>query len=370
MREFSQKTVWRCDRLVAWVYYAVIVGVVLAVVWASFRYALPFVLALAVALLLQRPLKWLVRVTRVSRPFFSVLLVLTVVLLLAGVVLVIGWQTVAFAADYFGDEATIGRWQAVLTDISDTLTAAVDRLACCMSPSAAQTWYGVVERFSESGMQWLTDWFTHMAGGMIGGLTRILPGLLIGIIVWVVASVLLTTEYDRIKALVCGFLPQRLTDMMGKVGTWGGRAIGKLVRAYALLLIITFAELSVGLWLLKIPHVLPIAAMIAVVDLLPILGVGTVLIPWGIILILSGQAGTGGGLLALYLVIAIVRHILEPRLVSRQLGLHPLVTLLSMYVGLQTIGLAGVLLFPLAALIVRQICRGNRLAILKEKEQP
>lgn len=109
---------------------------------------------------------------------------------------------------------------------------------------------------------------------------------------------------------------------------------------------LTFAELCIGLLAFKIPYAVPIALAIAVFDILPILGTGGVLLPWAAVLFMLGNMPLGAGILALYLVITMVRNIVEPKIVGKQIGLHPLATLVALFVGLKLIGIAGAVILP------------------------
>ena len=123
--------------------------------------------------------------------------------------------------------------------------------------------------------------------------------------------------------------------------------IFKILKAYGTIIIITFTELLIGFWILRINNSALLALMIAIMDILPIVGVGTALIPWFLIEIIMGQYWLGLGLLVIYVIITIVRNIIEPRLVGTNLGLPPLVTLIGMIVGLGLAGLVGMIGLPL-----------------------
>ena len=139
----------------------------------------------------------------------------------------------------------------------------------------------------------------------------------------------------------------------------------RLLKAYALLMFITFVELSVGLLILRVKGAVWLAALIAIVDILPVLGTGTVLIPWTLFELISGNFGMALGLLILYVFITVLRNILEPRLVSYQIGLNPLVTLFFMYLGLQIAGVAGMMLFPVVVMILVQLQESGHVHIWK-----
>lgn len=131
--------------------------------------------------------------------------------------------------------------------------------------------------------------------------------------------------------------------------------LGQYLRAQVKLCAVTFLVVAAGLVLLRIPFAPLWAAGVALVDAAPVLGTGTVLLPWSLICLLQGDSLRGLGLLALYACAALTRTVLEPRLLGRQLGLDPLLTLAAMYMGFRLGGIPGMLLTPLAAAAVGEL---------------
>lgn len=113
--------------------------------------------------------------------------------------------------------------------------------------------------------------------------------------------------------------------------------------------------MSIGLSILKISNSILIAALIAIIDILPILGTGGILLPWAIISIITGNIGLAIGLVSLYLLILIIRQVLEPKIVGNQIGLHPIVTLICMFVGAQLLGFIGLFLLPILVTILKKM---------------
>ena len=113
-------------------------------------------------------------------------------------------------------------------------------------------------------------------------------------------------------------------------------------------MILSFGELSIGFLLMNVPYAVGVALLVAVIDIMPVLGTGLVLIPWAIIAAVLGSYKMAAGVAALYIIMLAVRNVVEPKLVGSQMGLHPLVTLIAMFVGLQLFGLAGLFGFPIA----------------------
>lgn len=120
---------------------------------------------------------------------------------------------------------------------------------------------------------------------------------------------------------------------------------------------ITLVLLLAGFWMLQIPHAPVWAVGVALVDAFPVLGTGTVLIPWSVVCLLQGETVRGAGLLGLYAVAWLVRSVMEPRLLGKELGLDPLVTLIAMYAGYKLLGFAGMILSPLLAVAVVRLMR-------------
>ncbi len=117
----------------------------------------------------------------------------------------------------------------------------------------------------------------------------------------------------------------------------------------------TFLLLLAGLLILKIRYAVLLALVIALLDLLPVIGTGTLLLPLSVLFFAQGDAWRGVGLLLLYAIVLLVRQFAEPRLIGQHLGIHPLLSLLSMYAGMQWGGMAGMLLLPAALLTAKAV---------------
>lgn len=157
-------------------------------------------------------------------------------------------------------------------------------------------------------------------------------------------------------AALCARLPGLLSTLAEPLQRLHAAALRGYVLAQGKLLLVTFGVVSLGLLAaLRRPHAVLLGALIAVVDALPVLGSGTVLLPWAAVSLLRGSGGLALGLTVTYAAAAFARSALEPRLLGRQIGLPPLLTLLSLYAGYRLFGLAGMILLPLAVLLAKQV---------------
>lgn len=191
--------------------------------------------------------------------------------------------------------------------------------------------------------------------GWATGVASSLPTMFVNIIITIVVSFFCVVDYYKITAFLMRQLPKAAADMVFKVKNKGVDVIFKFGKAYAILMSLTFVELWLGLSLLRIENAFLIALVTCVVDILPILGTGTVLIPWGVANLILGHYPLGAGLLILYLIITVIRQSLEPRIVGKQIGLYPLIALICMFVGGALFGFLGLFGLPIMATILVQL---------------
>lgn len=189
----------------------------------------------------------------------------------------------------------------------------------------------------------------------MSGYAKKIPSFIIKIVMTVVSTFFFASDYEKITHFVFGLLPVKWQDKAGEVKkqiTEVGRAY---LKSYSLLMLITFLELCIGLAILKIRYFPAIALGIAVFDILPVLGTGGILIPWSAIAFIIGDYTIAAGLVLLDLVITIVRNILEPKIVGKQIGLHPLAALIALFAGAKVCGIVGMIGFPVCLSILVQL---------------
>lgn len=212
--------------------------------------------------------------------------------------------------------------------------------------------------FSGGGLlgQKLMEKLPQVVAELAGRLSSGLFGLLTGII----SGYMISGRLEIIRAWSHSHLPESwrqrylpaLKQMRASLGGW--------LLAELKLAGVAFLLLLVGFWILGIGNSFVAAGLITIVDAFPVLGVGTVLIPWSILCLLQENYARGMGILGLYGVIWLIRSVLEPKLVGKGLGLDPLVTLVTIYAGWRLFGIAGMLLSPILAMMATQITKTLR----------
>lgn len=215
---------------------------------------------------------------------------------------------------------------------------------------------GVINDFFAKFGQNLSDWLGGLAAPITTGAVNFaknLPGALVFLVTTVLATFFFSKDWAKIRALIQRVLPKSGNRALRFMKNEMIHALISYFKAQFKLMGITFMELLAGFILLRQPYAIFLAALISVIDMLPVLGTGTVLIPWAVISLLMKDYRLAIGLAAIYLVCMLVRQLLEPKILGRQIGIHPLVTLICIYAGLRLYGFLGMILLPVAFLILR-----------------
>jgi sporulation integral membrane protein YtvI len=341
------------NSLIRIAYWAVIVLAAYGTIKYLLPFFMPFILGFLVALLLRRPAERLTRRFGGHRNAVCVFLLIVFYALLVLLFVFLGGKI----AD--GIAALI----AGLPDFyTETIEPALDASRKMLESFGLQL-NGAVGGSGDGGLlQSLGSQISGASRSILTGVTDLagsMPSLFIRFILTIVSSFFLTIDYPRITAWLDRVLPEKTGRMLHRIFHTGLSVTGGFLRAYSILFCITAAELAIGLSLMHVKGSVPLALLIGIVDILPILGVGTVLIPWSIIMFILGNSAMGAGLLVLYVIITAVRQSLEPHVVGNQIGLYPLVTLLCMFVGLELFGFWGLFLLPVGATIAMHIYREN-----------
>ena len=331
------------------------IALILLLIWLSLRFllpiALPFLLAALLALAAEPLVVGLNRYARLPRSAaagvgVTVVLVLTVLALLA---------LCAFLVKELGALA------GILPDLENATLSGLDSLELWLLELAQKTpdrirpilVHGVEGMFSNGSA--LLDGLTGKLLNLATSVLKALPDSALGLGTWILACFMISARLPKIRAWIQTHLPKAWHEKYAPYLQTLKKTVSGWLLAQAKLVGITFSILVAGFLLLRIEHPLLWAALTCVVDILPVLGTGTVLIPWSLVCFLQNDSLRAIGLLAVYTVISLLRSVLEPRLVGRQLGLDPLITLLAIYAGYRLWGLPGMLLSPILAVTASQI---------------
>lgn len=202
----------------------------------------------------------------------------------------------------------------------------------------------MISNFKSSASKWVSDTATSFAGR--------LPSFLLGSIVTLVAGCYIAKDFDGLSRFLQKLSGENVYCNFIKVKNIFVTSIFKIIKGYLILMLLTFLELVLGLMLLNVNYAVLVALVVSLIDLLPVFGAGTVLIPWSIAEFLADNSGRGIGILVLYISVCIIRNFSEPKIIGSQIGINPLFTLIAMFAGLKIFGFWGLILFPLTLIVV------------------
>ena len=348
----------RREFIINFFYIGIIVALLAFILKFTFLWLMPFVIGFLCAIALQHPVAWLHKKTKIPRGIWSVVLV--VVILSAGFALLI-------LAGYYGYHELKGLvdWLSALTpSLSDMFASISDKFSgwlITLPDGISGTMESVPGELISAGLSMASDALTGTAKAIIAGT----PGIIIAFIITIIACCFITSGYNQITAFILRQLSDKHKEIVMKSKRLFTENILKMLRGYLIIMCITFCELAVGLAVIRVKYAVAIALVIAVFDILPVLGTGGIMIPWVIIECIAGNWIRALSLFIVYAIITVIRNVIEPKIIGRQVGIPAIVTLLSMYLGLQIFGVLGMFAFPILIIIIMKLQENNLVHIWK-----
>ncbi len=353
--------------IVNFLYFAIILGITILITRYALGVLMPFLIALVVSLLLKPLVQFLREKVHLHKGFAGIFVVLLFYALISFLLIILGVQIFSAAKTFFI------RLPSLYTDsiapwVQDTL-ASLETFTAKLDPEVASAYNALAGNMTTS----LGETVVNVSKRVVTGVTNVTlktPGFLLKMIITVIATLFLSIDFPQIKAFIVRQLSDKNRDLLHNIHVHLSRTLGRYTRSYALIMFITFAEISIGLTIIGVNNAFAIGALIAVFDILPVVGSGMVLLPWTIIALISGNYARAIGLGILYVVVIVVRNVMEPKIVGDRVGLHPIVTLLSMVLGTFIFGGIGLLGLPITLALVHSLNKDGVIHLYKNDPEP
>lgn len=334
----------------------------------------PFVLALICALAMEPLIRLITRKTKRGFGIPRSLAVILVMLIAGGVIGVlltfVGHQIVD---QFISLGQSIPKW---LPGILDQITATFQNLEeqiTLLPYDFPEDLFSRINEWIYSLIGELTKYANTLARGVVNTATA-LPNAFLFIIMWLLGTYYLAAWRPRIGKFVRDNAPPSWTTRMFEVRDRLFSTVFGYIRAQLILMVMVFFIILIGLSIQRIEYALLLAFVIAVLDALPVLGSGLFLNTWAVFYLLTGDFVHAVGLFLTWVAVAVGRNLLEPRLVSVQIGLPPLVTMLAMYAGFRLAGIIGLIAGPILAIMLlivyEYFARGRTLRQVLMNEEP
>ena len=337
--------------LVNLAYFSSILGITYVLFKYGFGMAMPFILALMVAAIAQPVIGLLSSKFKIRRSIASIISVLFVFFTLVwffGIVISVLAGQVRSLTDY---------WPTMYSQISAQVALFITRLTdlfTLLPPYVAD--------YVETAIVGITDALLSSVGSLsvvflsfITSAASKLPTIFVGALVTIAASIFISADFDIVRRFIAFQIPDNIYSMTLDAKQFFKLTVLRLLRAYMIICFITFIELNIGFALLGIKNGVLISACLALFDILPIFGCGGILVPWAIIAFLFSNYRLAFGIAILYLVVTSMRQIIEPKVIGSTIGLHPVVSLLSIYCGLRFFGVIGMFTMPVLVIVLKHL---------------
>lgn len=341
----------------------VVVAGIAALVWLFFNYALsalmPFLLAAVISVMISPIAGKISGKTKIPRKICAAVMLIAT---FSGVTALL-YVAISRLITELGN--LLRRLSENPEIIGDTLRGILDKL------TANGTHFSFLQKIFDSdalaglGID-ITKALQDATGSFVSSLTSSLPSAavslvksvpsaLLFVIVFLIAAFYFSADGESIARTLSSLLPGKWQKKLPGIKDKFKKTVMGYIKAYFLIMVLTFCEMLLGLSILGVDYAFIMAIVISVIDILPILGSGTVLVPWAIFAFLTSNTPLGVGLLILYAVTLVVRQFAEPKIVGGAIGIHPLATLASVYLGLRFLGFLGIFIGPMTALLLREL---------------
>lgn len=340
----------------------------------AFGVCFPIIFAFVIAVLLQRPKNFIVRKTFIKKGLASTICVFGLLIIAGAVMVLIGVRAAEEVKGFINYvilqfqniDSVINTVETAVLNfvgrlpefIGNNINESITSIFTQLREFVAGTSNQLPEQITSLSGSFNLSWITTPITGVISTASRI-PSILIGIVVTIVCACFMTADYDTITSFVYYQFPKEKRKDVTRAKQLLKMNLGKMAKAYGLIMLVTFTEVFIGLTVLQLlglfqsGYIAVIAVVTAIVDIIPVLGTGTIVLPWAAYSFIVGDYGMGIGLMVIYVTVTVIRQIVEPKLVAGQLGLPPFMTLIAMYLGLKIFGVLGVFILPLVIIMLK-----------------
>lgn len=325
---------------------------VIYIVYKGFIFYFPFLIGFIISLCIEPLINLLNNKTKLDRKICSIIVLIIAFSLLITLVI-------------FGITTLISEASNLLGKLNfylDKLISSVENIIKNLDLNRfniSEEVKSVLENSSKDVIQKGTEIIKNLLNRTLETIYSI-PTIVIYLIITILATYFITSDKFYILDRIEHHVPRKIVDKIVKKVDKIKTTLGSYLKAEMILFSITFIVYLIGLYILKIigmdiKYPFLMALLIFIMDVLPILGAGTIVIPWIVILFINNNKALAFSLLGIYILNMAIKQFLEPKLVSTKIGVHPIFTLISMYTGFKLIGIFGLILGPIILIILKNI---------------
>lgn len=308
----------------------------------------PFVAAFCVAVPCQRIVGFLEKRAHISRGISSAIISTAIVAFVTILVFLIVYQLYTQTKNLFSVlPATLDSLRGQLSQLSTRFDGYLHSLPPELSAGIDSTILNIKEYSGE-----LSHRATTAAISAAGGAAARLPGIVLFLVMFILGTFFFIKDYAQVINFFKELLPQKAISVLAKGKKFFSGAFSSYLKAQLILMLLTAALVTISLWIAGIDFPLLWGMLAGLVDALPFFGTAAVLMPMALFSLAIGDTYSFVSILIIQVIVFLVRQLAEPKIVSRQIGIHPILTLISIYIGLRFFGVTGVVLAPIVMLLL------------------
>lgn len=201
----------------------------------------------------------------------------------------------------------------------------------------------------------LAQSFGSLVSQTTGSLVVVIPNFVMTLVIAFISAFFIIKDRESITGVLLKHSPLLIKNNLPLIKKGIVEVLTEAVKAQLTLTLFTSVICTTGLIILRNPYALFLGLIIAVIDMIPFLGAGLILLPWAVLSLISAEYALGAALIAIYLAVILSRQIVEHNILQKKIGVHPLAMLISIYLGIKAFGLLGFFIGPAAACIVKVI---------------
>lgn len=314
---------------------------------------MPFVLALVLAWLLNPAVRWIHKRLKISRRVISLLIILLVFAVAGALVF---WFAYTIGSEIY---SLVSNWTAIGSTVGEGIDALAKHFEHLfrLLPEGVNEWIDGTYLRLTAWLQEAVPTLITSVGKSAGSIAMSIPSWAIATVVFVMGTYFIMADYPRIRMLVTDRMSDGVHHFLSQVRRVAVGAFGGYVRAQLILSIVVFFILLVGFAVTGQSYALLLAFLFAVMDFIPIIGSGTAMVPWAVVCLVMGDIRKALELMVIWGVVCLFRRLAEPKVVGNQTGLSPILSLISIYVGMKLAGVLGMVFGPVLVLIVLNVAK-------------
>lgn len=350
------------DFIINVIYFLIIAAIIYITIKYALGWFLPFVLGFGIAFMLKPLINVITKKLKINRKIVAGLTVLLFYATVGALFTLIIVKVFIALKEVFIQlpEVYKNSIEPAIFNISNNIDIWIIKL----DPTLTETIREMISSIAKS----LGTIVSSISSGVVtfvSAAVSMVPSFFIMIIFTIISSFFFAMDYVKITGFITKQFSPKMRSIFFEVKDYIVGTLFKFVKAYSIIITITFIELSIGLSILRVENAITIALLIACVDILPVLGTGGIVIPWIFIELFKGNIPFAIGLTIVYVTITVIRNIIEPKIVGQQVGLHPIIMLVCIFIGARLFGFIGIFVLPIIVIILKNLNDSGKIRIIK-----